>query len=318
MNWNHRKVLPLFAAVLALASAAWLLWRSPPAANAAIATPRPMQVPDQAAVGTSGSSLLDMPPARLPPPNAPIAAIAAALQQRADAGDSRAACRLAAELIRCRQVAQILPLYEAEKTPLPDRLAGAGKLDEAISLDELRLEKYELQKQCLALPEGLAARAGEYLAQAARAGESEAMMLYLEGQHFPASRMGMLGDPGFEAWHRDTPAMAQALVQRGHPEGAFIQALAYGDDLTAFGGRVPDDPVLREAYSVLLRRLAGTAEPARPNALGAEDLMRARGLAEDWHARHFNNRRFEKNDLTRRLTLMALRRRDAIPAPCES
>ena len=255
--------------------------------------------------------------APLPPANTPLVSMAATLQQRADAGDSRAACRLAAELIRCRQDAAMLAEVAAPDAPMSDRLARAGKLDQAIALDERLLVMSQQQQQCHALPEGLVARAGDYLAQAARAGEPEAMILYVEGQHFPPTGMGRLADPGFEAWRRESPAMAQALLRRGEPEAVFILSLAYGDDEEWFGGLVPDDPVLNEAYAQLLGRLAGSAGPSRPSALGAEDLLRARALAQDWHARHFDNRRIERGDLTRRLTLMTHRRPETSAAPCE-
>ena len=142
------------------------------------------------------------------------------------------------------------------------------------------------------------------------------MILYVEGQHFPQSGMGLLADPGFEAWRRDTPAMAQALLRGGHPEAVFILALAYGDDETWFGGIVPDDPVLNEAYTQLLGRLTGRSGQNRPSRLGAEDQARARTLAEDWHARHFDNRQFPKDEVTRRLNLMTHRRPESSPAPC--
>ena len=310
----------LMIAALAICAGVW--WRgsgpTPPSAE-----PLPAAHDDGLAQSVSvgdvpGNDSARMPAAPLPPVNAPIAAIATTLQQRADAGDSRAACRLAAELIRCRQDAAFLAAVADPKSPMSDRLARAGKLDEAISLDERMLLMSEQQQQCRALPEGLLDRAGEYLAAAARAGEPEAMILYVEGQHFAPTGMGRLADPGFDAWRRETPAMAQALLRRGEPEAVFILALAYGDDEDWFGGLVPDDPLLSEAYSQLLRRLSGRADASRPSTLDAEDLLRARELAEDWHARHFDNRRIERSELTRRLTLMTHRRPESSPAPCES
>ncbi|MCX7033310.1 MAG: hypothetical protein NT046_04985 [Arenimonas sp.] len=318
MNSTRRTVLSLLLAALLLAGAGLLLIRKPPSPEAVRETAPATQAVDQADAVTDGASPTDSPPTPLPPANAPIAAIAATLQQRADAGDSRAACRLAAELIRCRQDAAYLAAVADPQSPMSDRLARAGKLDEAISLDERMLAKSEQQQQCRALPKGLLDRAGDYLTQAARAGEPEAMILYVEGQHFPPVGMGRLADAGFEAWRRETPAMAQALLRRGEPEAVFILALAYADDEDWFGGLVPDDPVLSEAYSQLLRRLSGRVDPTRPGALDADDLLRAHELAEDWHARHFDNRRIDRSELTRRLTLMTHRRPESSPAPCES
>lgn len=317
MTTRQHAIRLLMIAVLAICAGFWW-WNERPDTSPALATP---EVSDLSA-GTSATDAAPSvptptPPRALPPPNAPINAIATTLQQRADAGDSRAACRLAAELIRCRQDAAFLAEVADPETPMSDRLASAGLLDEAISLDERLLAISERQQQCRALPGGLVDRAGEYLAQAARAGEPEAMILYLEGQHFPQTGMGLLADPGFEAWRRDTPGMAQALLQGGHPEAVFILALAYGDDATWFGGLVPDDAVLNEAHSQLLRRLTGSAGHARPSPLGAEDLVRARALAGQWHDRHFDNRRIDKADVTRRLTLMTHRRPESSPAPCE-
>lgn len=309
----------LMIAVLAICAAAW--WRTSARDPSPVsATPAIAEIADArpAASGDAFNDAANQTPAEpLPPSNAPINAIAAKLQQRADAGDSRAACRLAAELIRCRQDAAFLAEVADPDAPLSDRLARAGKLDQAISLDERMLVMSQQQQACRALPEGLLGRAGEYLAQAARAGETEAMILYVDGQHFPPTGMGRLADPGFDAWRRETPAMAQQLLQRGVPEAAFLLALAYGDDEEWFAGLLPDDAVLHEAHSLLLRRLAGSAGPSQPSPLGADDLMRARSLAEDWHARHFDGRRFERSELTRRLALMTHRRPESSPAPCE-
>ena len=318
MTRNRRIVSLALLVALLLGSAAWLAWRSPTARTEGATAPSASIAEEATTPPASSRPTASPSPIPLPPSNAPIDAIATTLQQRADAGDSRAACRLAAELIRCRQDAAFLAAVADPNAPMSDRLARAGKLDQAISLDERMLAMSQQQQQCRALPEGLLGRAGEYLAQAARAGEPEAMILYVEGQHFPPTGMGRLADPGFEAWRRETPAMAQALLRRGEPEAVFILALAYGDDEDWFGGLVPDDAVLNEAYSQLLRRLTGSAGHSRPSTLGAEDTLRARALAEDWHARHFDNQRIDKSELTRRLTLMTHRRPESSPAPCET
>lgn len=237
--------------------------------------------------------------------------------QRADAGDARAACRLAAELIRCRQDAQFLAAVAGSGAPASDRLAREGKLDAAISSDESLLALTQHQQQCQALPEGLLARAGDYLRQAARAGEPEAMILYVDGQHFPQEAMARLADPGFEAWRREAPAMAQALLARGEPESAFLLALAYGGNDDWFSGLVGDDVVQAEAYRQLLGRLSGREGRTRPSALNAAEGLRANALAQEWHARHFGGRQFDRDELTRRLTPMTHRPPDTANALCE-
>ncbi len=314
MTRRQQTLRLILLGVLAVLAAAWLCLPAAERGNGSV-TPEPGSEPKAVSLPDRQPPTPKMEP--LPSVNAPVAGIATTLQQRADAGDTRAACRLAAELIRCRQDAAFLAIVAAPDAPMSDKLAREGRLDEAISIDERALVLSQQQQQCRALPEGLLGRAGDYLLQAARAGEAEAMILFVEGQHFPPAGMARLSDPGFEAWRREAPAMALALLRRGEPEAAFVLSLAYGGDDDWFSGLVQDDAVQTEAYRQLMSRLTGRSGRTQPTPLGASDVARAGVLAEDWHARYFNLRKFDRKDLTRRLMPMTHRRPDPAQPLCE-
>lgn len=226
--------------------------------------------------------------AALPPPDAPLAQILPALVRRADAGDGKAACRLAMELIRCTQVADWASIS------MPKNDEHQQETDPALDeyWDQRRLWQLERQMQCRGVPASLRDRGSHYLVQAAHAGEPEAMVRYAEGGHWPPSGRGIVADPGFDAWRRDAAAMMYRALAAGAPEAVQLLMINYSDDFGLLSALVPDDPEQALAMHLLSARLFGTSEsPHKSRNLSAGAVVRARERAEQMHERYFQNRR---------------------------
>ena len=109
-----KRTLPiLIAIVLLLPAAFWAGRETAPPASEPPSEPAPTAVADPSANAGSSSARQDEPdasgmaeqtaaPSPLPPADTPLAQIKDELAERARAGDTRAACRLGADLMRCR------------------------------------------------------------------------------------------------------------------------------------------------------------------------------------------------------------------------
>lgn len=278
--------------------AAWLLhrlyaWTPAEALSGNSAATAPRTTPD---LGTSvtptpgGQAIASDPP---PPERAPVARIFEALKQRADAGDAHAACRLAVDLVRCRS----LPMMQAvASTPAEDGhdnetdFARKGNLAAANFFAEAKLRLLEAQERCKDVSKKQTAFAAKYLRQAARAGISDAIVRYADGQAFDTMAMfGMLRDPAFDAWRREAPELAMQALRQGNPKVVPILYAAYSSDAALCGGLIRDDPVQARAYLVLLTKLKN-APPPRAGSLTPAQLDAADALAtwiyrEDFHGR---------------------------------
>lgn len=228
------------------------------------------------------------PPEPLPPPGTPIPQIAGALQTRADAGDSRAACRLGIELVRCQQLEQSRSVQWANGVPPDVAIERQGNLEAANSFAEIEIRKIQLGQHCDALDPALVAEAARYLEIAARAGEPEAMLRYATGEHHGRlGHMGYIREPGFDRWRRDAPAMLLRAAQAGRMEAVHALAYAYRTDSAPYAGLIPDDPLQAHAWALLDARLRGSLESAFENpdpGIEAE----AAALAREWHQRYFD------------------------------
>lgn len=236
------------------------------------------------------------PPAPLPPWDMPLGELVATLRPRADAGDPRAACRLAAELLRCARNDTAIEVHRRYSSFGSETYDKAGKLDIANRMDEQLVRRLELQIQCRAVPAEVLARGGDYLAQAARAGEPEAMIRYAIGEQWELNFDDVLANPGFDAWRRDAPAMLHRAVVAGAPEAVFLLYAAYSDDFSPYTGLVDDDRVQAQAYRMLFLRLQGRAEWVDRN-LDAASVQQARDLAATWHRRYYDNRLIAAADI---------------------
>lgn len=236
-----------------------------------------------------------------PRPVEPLPALAE-LATRADGGDARAACQLAAEMSECDEAGRMRP--------------GGGRLDEAMIADfEASLPRTKdpethrrhtvemrARLRCQTLRDEYAGRRFAYLRQAAFAGEPEAMLRYGLGEGFGAvvgQSYAFLATPEFETWRREAPAMLQSVFEAGYPEAA-AQLMIAQDPM--MGGHVaallPADPLRDRARLELLLLLAGRhPDIAKLAAMmpGADSPLRqeAQALARRWHLEHFNGLVFD-------------------------
>lgn len=233
--------------------------------------------------------------AALPPPNAPLATILAPLVERADAGDARAACRLAMELIRCDFLRTSMVFLADPKFELD--LEARGKLDTADQVALGNLARIEHLQECRVVPGELQDRAGHYLSQAARAGVPEAMVRYAEGHYWPADGRGVFSDPAFDQWRQEAPAILQRAFEAGVPEATASLMTAYQWDTFGVGALIPKDPVKAEAMRMLLVRLQIWSDFLVPSSMDAASLAEATRLAEQWHQGPFKGRSFRGHRL---------------------
>jgi len=87
----------------------------------------------------------------LPLADAPVAQIFGGLKQRADAGDAHAACRLAVELIRCRDLPMMEAVAGVPSTNGEDSeaaLARKGNLAAANFFAQRKLDVLEARQRC--------------------------------------------------------------------------------------------------------------------------------------------------------------------------
>ena len=281
------------AALCLIAAAVWWLKASPtevsrpdsvPAPAAASPTPAG-ETPRTSAAPRSRSARV----APLPPPGTPLSDIIGPLQARADAGDSLAACRLAMELLRCQHLAHSLQYIPADDRPIDVVLAERGRLEAADAFAELEIRRVRLGQHCEAVDPALLAQAPTYLAQAARAGEPEAMVRYATGaQHGILGGHGFVRGPAFDQWRRESPAMLLRAVQAGRLDAVNLLGYAYRSDGEPFAGLVPDDPVQGHAWGLLVARLTGAG--TAPFEIDDPAVQaQAEALASDWHQRYFDS-----------------------------
>lgn len=208
----------------------------------------------------------------VPAPRQPLPPVPA-LVARADSGDARAACQLAAELHLCREQAVM-----ARGQPSPPAEPAS--------------------ERCAVLLERHVGQHFAWLRQAAFAGEPEAMLRYAVGEAFgmPGESYAFLRSPDFDTWRREAPAMLQTLFEAGYPE-VLVYLMLSADPL--FGGQLgnllPPDPVRERAWLELLATLAegeGEGEQAMLAALLARPVdpavrEQSRALAMEWRAAYF-------------------------------
>ncbi|MBW8311037.1 MAG: hypothetical protein K0M64_03290 [Rhizobium sp.] len=264
MSLRRTLLLTLLLAAL-IAGYAW--WT--PAANEAVPAPEAAPLPGLTGLPVEPSakptrSVPRYDPNGMPRPVEPLPPLAE-LAARADGGDARAACQLAAEMAEC---------------------------------DEARvLSRGAVHPRCQTLRGEYAGRHFSYLRQAAFAGEPEAMLRYGKGEGFggvTGESYAFLTSPDFDTWRREAPAMLQAVFEAGYPEAAihlmFAQDPMLGGHVAAL---LPPDPLRERARAELMLLFAGeppelmrlvSEMPDANSALSQE----ARSLARRWHMEHFN------------------------------
>lgn len=234
-------------------------------------------------------------------PLPPLAGLAA----RADGGDARAACQLAAEMAECDPAGLMSPggprRNEAMVADFEARVSGGGDPE----ANRRMVQTMRASLRCQTLRDEYAGHRFAYLRQAAFAGEPEAMLRYGLGEGFGAvvgQSYAFLATPEFETWRREAPAMLQSVFEAGYPEAA-AQLMIAQDPM--MGGHVaallPADPLRDRARLELLLLLAGRdPDIAKLAAMmpGADSPLRqeAQALARRWHLEHFNGLTLDLDD----------------------
>lgn len=214
----------------------------------------------------------------LPPLDAPVADILDTLEQRARAGDARAACRLASELRRCgslqRRRALDFSRSLSESTPrqVSDEMVDvAARMSVALENDE---------RACAGVPPERSADAVLWLQRAA-AGQHLPSMIAFAGGYWMAGDSSFVAHPQVvAAYSRDALPMALATIESGDPTLANALGLAYAGRWsgTPLDRLVPRDDAL--AYALLTA--SREAAPAAPMPTGRPriDDPHARTLAD--------------------------------------
>ncbi|WP_374601068.1 hypothetical protein [Arenimonas sp.] len=249
------------------------------------------------------------PGARSPPPNAaasreqiaaahslPASSELARLMALAQAGNARANCQVAYELLRCQHQHQqsgrnrILLGLLAERERIHE---AEGDIEAANRVAGQQALLIESARVCQEIPPELAALGGQFLRQSALRGDPVGMMAYAQGYQFNPSGRGMAVDPTFEAWRDEAPAMLHRALLAGLPSAAFSLSLAYHEDVGTPSSLVPDDPYRAAVYHILSTRLFRTGEQrAWLDKLDLDQLQRARQEAERLHGQLFKGESF--------------------------
>lgn len=232
----------------------------------------------------------DLPP--VPPAQAPIDLAAADLMANADAGSVRATCRLAFELLRCRELVE-RDRWRATQAPPRRRGDPAADAHALKRYEEQMLKTAQDAMVCERVPKAVQDRAEDLLAMAARQGVPGAMLHYATGRHL-SHDAGFAATPAFDAWLRDAPAMLHAARDAGLREAVPELVTAYSTEIGFPGALIPDDPVQALAHRILgallVEGLSTEFEMFTRN-LDPEDVRKARELANYLHQRHFGGRR---------------------------
>ncbi|KFN50790.1 hypothetical protein [Arenimonas composti] len=304
----HRYAIPVGVAALLLSAAAW--WLSPPQAAPAVdASPvaHPESIADPATPVPTAAGTAALP--ALPSPSLPLAEQLGPLQQRAAAGDGKAACRLAMQLLRCDVANRLTAGMHAQSAALEQALdtMPADQLEQL----QLLLERHgAVVDDCAAVPAGLAAQRGTLLRQAALAGEIDAILLYAYGAHLdfghdapidggrprPRDPTGQprdyswLRDPAFDAWKREAPALLHAAFAAGSVDALSALSSGYAgsvDQASPVRALLPHDMVMHNALLMLASRIRWWADGKPPRFLTAEGRTAANELVDRWHREYF-------------------------------
>ncbi|MEO8000947.1 MAG: hypothetical protein ABI644_03650 [Arenimonas sp.] len=251
----------------------------------------------------------------LPASNMPLAQIYVGLQHRADAGDGKAACRLAIELIRCNQALAMSKIV-AMSTGAPNLGKSDDELQDDNATDELHLGFMEKVQNCGNLSDKQLKMTHRYLRQAALASEPDAMIAYADG-------MGIVNEGNFafvrsenlDAWRREALPIAENALRHGIPEAIFLFNNGYSEDFSLFSGLIENDPYRAETMRLLRLRIEGKAFSAA-TTLNASDYQRALSESESMFKNYFQGLVNPKASFMRRLISANTTGKEAA-APCE-
>jgi hypothetical protein len=212
-----------------------------------------------------------------------------ALEQAAAQGDAIAACRAAAELIRCRSMRA---WTETSDTFYIDQLArmelSEAQLERATAkLVEATAANRRLKEECLRVPTERLARIGYHHLASARAGNVDSMLLFANAVGIGGEEM--VADPGLYALYRAHGwEMFRGAFEAGDPKAVFAWVSALDSRGFSFlGGLLPPDwrtpDVARELNRRLFQHIVEPQDAVAPTDLSPEVAAQVDELFE----RHF-------------------------------
>ncbi|MGD9582755.1 MAG: hypothetical protein AB7V26_03655 [Lysobacterales bacterium] len=181
----------------------------------------------------------------LPAPDAPLASFIDELRERADQGDARAACRLAAELrhcetvdvtlaqaqLRARQLQQMKSFQRPEPATEEQRKAfeasAKQRADYEAGLEKQIANALQATEHCAAVPRASPREQVRYWRQAALAGHLPSMAMYASGNVF-RMRNSLAHLPDLEVYRHEAPALAKRAALAGDNQSLIALAWAYG------------------------------------------------------------------------------------------
>lgn len=230
--------------------------------------------------------------APLPPANTPVKAIYDDLSRRAGAGDATAAMRLFGDLNRCKNrktLSTSLNFTTADDMPGDKDGMTRSLLDKLDATDAL----------CADVDEAWIDGRGEWLRDAAVAGDAEAMVCYaLSPNDFGPAFMSDGWFDWAERWRDEAPQFAAQAFAAGQADaiqllldGATDNRLPDGTREVSFqfGGLVTPDPEAAYIYARLYAAVAPGTDLARANhrvastrqALSADQVAQADMLVDE-------------------------------------
>ncbi|MCS3810156.1 hypothetical protein [Xanthomonas sp. 4461] len=240
----------------------------------------------------------------LPPLGTPLRSVFADLRRRAEMGDPRAACRLAAESQRCdnlhEQVAsydeQLWKLEQGRRTTSAAERAGLPARE--ASLEAIGDSLLTVVKDCEGAPQLSSAERVSLWRQGALAGQPAALANYAVGNAFKFRDL-LEVVPELERYRREAEGMALQAAAKGDLRTSLVLAAAYSPRRDS-GGRIFLAQVVKPdmARSLALYRRGAQLLPAKSPAqtrsaiddnvawlqqrASAADLVRADALAAQW------------------------------------
>ena len=289
-------------------------------ATAAVAAVQPSRAGEQTPRFTGHGRSDRSQPEALPSPDALIGRTFDALRYRADAGDAPAACRLAVDLLTCRN----LPLMQGlAGIPGPGgqdnetAFARQGDLATANFFAEAKLSAIAARRRCAGITPPQMALGPAYLRKAALAGVGDALVRYADGQAFDPARMfAMLRDPLFDAWRKEAPGLARQALRQGNPAAVYLLYGAYSGDGSLFAGLIDNDPLQAAVFRSLIERLHGRV-PQGNMTLTVAQQAQASAIAASMHRQYFGNRVFSVDELASVATALRPLTQDAPLPRCE-
>lgn len=254
----------------------------------------------------------------LPQANIPLNEIHSLLQQRADAGDGKAACRLAIELLRCRHsrnVSKYFLTQSADMNLLETGDSLKSKLSSENAMDERRLEFLEKNKSCINISDDQYKQAFKYLRQGAYAGEPDALVPYIDGTGL-GTNLSFIRDRNFDVWRSDALPLIQSALQQGLPESVVFLSSGYFEDSGLFSALLEDDQYQAEVMRQLYFQLFSVAPTVTDNQLTIEQNRAALRKAKELFASNFRGQVAARSDTTKRLR-SAISSKKEHKAPCE-